>query len=130
MNSAITTLNQALDSQIVLEASNIPDDLVIASDIAAGAVGTSELATDAVTNIKILNSTVQSEKISYFKSTEQTGNGSEQSIAHGLARTPGLVIITPSAVASATDTFVTGTADGTNVKATVSTGAKYYFIAL
>jgi len=83
-----------------------------------------------VVNADLANSTIQSGKISFFKSTEQTGTGSEQTVAHGLARTPALVLVIPSAVASGTDTFVTGTADGTNVKATVATGAKYYFLAL
>ncbi len=67
--------------------------------------------------------------LSVFKSTEQTGNASEQSVAHGLGVVPSLVIIVPTKVATAGDTFVEGTHTSTNVLVTASTGAKYKVIA-
>lgn len=125
MNSAQTPLNQALDSQIILEASNIPPGLLDDVAIGPNSIGTSELKVDAVetenikdlnvTNGKLAANTIQSGKVSFFKSTEITGTGAEQDIAHGLARTPGFVswMITQ---AGDGDTIVEGTHDGTNIK--------------
>jgi hypothetical protein len=84
-----------------------------------------------VTNEDIANSTIQANKISYFKSTEQTGDGTEQSIAHGLGRVPALVIVVPTNSSDTTAyTFVEGTHTSTNVLVTATTGAKYKVIAL
>ncbi len=84
-----------------------------------------------IDNADITNSTIQAGKISFFESTEQTGTGAEQSIAHGLGRTPALVILIPTkVVVIGDDTFVKGVADGTNVKATVTLNAKYIIVAL
>lgn len=83
-----------------------------------------------LTNAKLVNSTIQSGKISFFKSAEITGDGSEQDTAHSLGRTPALVLIIPTKVNAETHTFVTGTANGTVCKTTVSTGSKYIVIAL
>ena len=60
-----------------------------------------------------------------FVSTEQTGNGSAQNIAHGLATTPSNWLVEVTAVASGANTFVKGTADGTNCPVTATTGSKY-----
>lgn len=69
----------------------------------------------------------------YFLSTEQTGTGSEQSIAHGLGVTPNLALVYPSDTAPATTgvyTMTRGTDDKTNVKTTVTSGKKYFVFAL
>jgi hypothetical protein len=124
MNSAVTKLNQALDSQIILEASNIPEGLISEIAIGPNTIGTSELKVDSVetenikdlnvTNAKLTANTIQSGKVSFFKSTEITGTGANQNIAHGLGRTPGLIswMITQQGTG---DTVVEGTHDGTNV---------------
>ena len=60
-------------------------------------------------------------------SAEQTGDATEQSVAHGLGVTPTLVIIniTGSPATYAQLTVVEGTHDATYVKVTVATGWKY-----
>lgn len=73
---------------------------------------------------------VDSGKINFFASTEQTGNGSEQSIAHGLGTAPGVVMVIPSGLADSANTFVQGTHTTTNVLVTATNTAKYYVIAI
>lgn len=68
-----------------------------------------------------------------FSSTEQTGNGAEQDIAHGLGVTPSIVAIYVTGdarVGWAAYSVVEGVHDGTNVKATVTTNVKYRVLAL
>lgn len=62
---------------------------------------------------------------SEFKSTEQTGNGSAQNVAHGLGATPSLVLVIPTDVPAGQATFVEGSHTATNVIVTATTGAKY-----
>ena len=66
----------------------------------------------------------------FFVSTEQTGNGAEQSIAHGFSKVPDIVLVVPSSfIITNASTFVQGVHTSTNVLATVTSGAKYYVIA-
>lgn len=63
-----------------------------------------------------------------FTSTEQTGNGASQSVAHGLGAVPTRVTIIPTDTAPATTgayTAVEGAHTSTNVLVTVTTGKKY-----
>ena len=62
-----------------------------------------------------------------FVSEEQTGNGSEQSVAHGLGRTPSKVFVIWQG--SGTFTVAYGTHTSTHVKVTVANTAKYLVIA-
>jgi hypothetical protein len=64
-----------------------------------------------------------------FVSTEQTGNAAQQDIAHGLGSTPRWWFVEVTATASGANTFVKGTADGTNCPVTATTGSKYRVIA-
>jgi hypothetical protein len=67
-----------------------------------------------------------------FVSTEQTGTGSAQNIAHGLGVTPLGVLIAPTDTAPATTgayTLTEGAHDATNVVATVTTGKKFKVLA-
>lgn len=73
---------------------------------------------------------IQASNLSFFLSAEITGTGANINTAHGLGRTPALVLLIPSKVATAGDTFVKGTVDGTNVGATVTTGSKYFIFAI
>jgi hypothetical protein len=82
-----------------------------------------------VVNADIATSTIQAGKISYFKSTIQTGTGSPQNIAHGLGRTPALVILIPVEL-TGIGTLTEGTHTGTNVIATAVSDDKYIAIAL
>ena len=72
---------------------------------------------------------IGSARLKVFKSTEQTGTGSSQNIAHGLGVTPGLVI---AFVTDAGSTFVLteGTHDATNVVVTVTSGKKFKVVAI
>lgn len=67
---------------------------------------------------------------SIFKSTEQTGTGSEQDIAHGLGSTPTLVFIIPTEFGGDGADYAEGTHDATNCKATVTSGAKFKIVAI
>lgn len=89
-------------------------------------------AGNSITNIEnadLANSTIEAGKIDFFKSTEQTGNGSPQNIAHGLGRTPALVIVVPTEL-TGIGTIVEGAHDGTNVVVTAVSGDKYIVYAL
>lgn len=93
-----------------------------ADQIAPSAVGTSELAAGSVTKAKA----------KVFVSTEQTGTGSAQSVAHGLGAVPSLVLIVPTDLTPATVgqySAVEGTHTTTNVVVTVTTGKKYKVMA-
>jgi len=59
-----------------------------------------------------------------FISTEQTGTGSAQNIAHGLARAPSLVLFGFTGGTVVTS-VVEGTHDATNIIVTVTSGAKF-----
>lgn len=60
-----------------------------------------------------------------FISTEQTGTGSAQNVAHTLGYVPALVFVLPTKVATAGDTFVEGAHTASNFVMTVSTGSKF-----
>jgi len=67
-----------------------------------------------------------------FTSTEQTGTGSAQNIAHGMARPPVHVLVIPTDTAPATIgqyTATEGAHDATNVIVTVTSGKKYKILA-
>lgn len=68
---------------------------------------------------------------SKFTSTEQTGTGSAQNVAHGLGTTPSLVWWAVSdSGATGIYTLVPGAHDATNCKFTVTAGVKYYAFAI
>ena len=126
----------------VVKTANIAPDAVVNSDVTDNAVGTSELVALAVTTAKIDALAVTTAKIAanavtvakmkVFKSSEQTGTGSAQNIAHGLAVTPGLVMIFPTDTSpSMLGTYVVteGSHGSTNVVVTVTSGKKYMVVA-
>ena len=66
-----------------------------------------------------------------FVSTEQTGTGSSQDIAHGLGVTPTKVLVSVTDnTASSTFTVTEGAHDSTDVKITLTTGVKYKVLAM
>lgn len=70
--------------------------------------------------------------LSIFVSTEQTGTGSAQNIAHGLGVTPTYVFLSPTDLAPATAgvyTVTEGTHTSTNVVVTVTASKKFKVIA-
>lgn len=66
----------------------------------------------------------------FFVSTQQTGSGVAQNIAHGLGGVPDKVIVTIEDNNAANFVATQGTHDATNVVVTVTTGAKYRVEAL
>jgi len=104
-------------------------DDVEAGTVAEGSIDTAELADEAVTSEKIADAAVDSSKIHIFVSTEQTGDGTAQSIAHGLGVEPATVLVLLSTVGSdgAAYSFTKGSA---NVNVTMTTGAKYFVVAI
>ncbi len=142
-------LDKALGTHITLDSTNIPDDVVVESDIGPGAITDVELATDAVipvkiqadavTTVKILNANVtnaklaadiEGGKIDSFKSTGIDGTGSEANTAHGLARTPSIVIVYLTQKDTGTTVeLIEGTHDGTNIKVNAPAECKYGIIA-
>ena len=87
------------------------------------------LVDDTVVTQDIKDSSVQSEDLSFFKSTEITGTGSDQNIAHGLGRTPSLVWWSISLQGTG-DTVVEGATDGTNVVLNFPATTKLFVYAL
>jgi hypothetical protein len=68
-----------------------------------------------------------------FVSAEQTGTGSAQNIAHGMAVVPALVFVAPTDTSPATVgqyTVTEGTHDATNVVVTVTSGKKFKVLAI
>lgn len=83
---------------------------------------------DATVRVLLLESNARA----FFKSSETTGTGSAQNIAHGLAQTPSLVIIYPSDTSPSTAgvfTLTEGTHTSTNVVVTVTSGKKFFAVA-
>ena len=64
-----------------------------------------------------------------FLSTEQTGTGSAQNVAHGFGVTPSKVFAIPSDITGGAYTVAYGTHDATNCVVTVTTGEKYRVVA-
>lgn len=67
---------------------------------------------------------------SVFLSDEQTGNGSAQSVAHGLGQVPTLVIAIPSDLSGGAFVVAYGTHTTTNAVLTVTNGEKYRVLAI
>lgn len=90
-------------------------------------VTTDKLADQAVTPAKI--SSVDGSNAAAFVSSEQTGDASPHNVAHGLGRDPSIVLLIPSKVATAGDTFVINSHDATNVNITIANGSKAFIFA-
>lgn len=115
-------IDRALGEHIEIDSSNIPAGVVVAADVADA----------TITNAKLVNSTIQAGKISFAKSSELTGTGAPQNYAHGLSRTPALVLVF---VTEHTSTIPAidiseGAHTSTNVVLTVTAGVKFKVVAL
>lgn len=85
-----------------------------------------------IDNSEMPNGTVTFAKAAVFVSTEQTGTGSSQNVAHGLGVTPSAVLIVPTDTSEATTgayTAVEGSHGSTNVVVTVTSGKKFKVLA-
>jgi hypothetical protein len=106
----------------IVKTGNLAKNAVLNVDVSDAAVGTAEL----------IDSSVTVAKMSVFKSSEQTGTGSAQNIAHGLGVAPGLVIVYPTDTSPATAgvyAMTEGSHGSTNVVVTVTTGKKFKVVA-
>lgn len=106
----------------VIRTENIDPSTVVESDVADGAVTKSKLANGSVTVSKMV----------VFKSTELTGTGVLQSVAHGLGSAPNLVLVYPTDTSASTTgsyVMVEGTHTSTNVVVTVTNGKKFKVVA-
>lgn len=111
----------SLDSRTTsLESSAGVDITTITGDVTFTAEKVGSIGADKVT----------ADMINHFISTEQTGNGSAQNVAHGLGTTPTSVLIIPSLNKDGADCSFTFTKGSTNVVVTATSGAKYYVFAI
>ena len=115
---------------LIGSAGNVATDVALSGDATLVAAGTLTIGAGAITTTKLGAAAVTAAKLAFFKSTEQTGTGSSQDIAHGLVTTPGLVIVQVTDALAGDSTFVEGSHDATNVKVTATSGAKYKVIAI
>jgi hypothetical protein len=109
LNANITSAKLASGAAVA----NVGTGGITATQLGALAVGTAALAATAVTKAKAM----------VFVSTEQTGNGASQNVAHGLTGTPSAVLIVPTDTSPATAGVYTA------VEGTVTTGKKYKVFA-
>jgi hypothetical protein len=155
---AISELHRALGVKIPLSSADIPDDVVVESDIGPGAITNTEVNASAniavtklangtsnqvvktnaggtalehgtIDNANITNSTIEAGKIDFFKSGTITGTGTAQSTAHSLGRTPALVLVI-MAEGGVAGVVTEGAHDGTNVIVTAPSGMDYKVVAL
>lgn len=98
----------------------------------ADGVSDLQLEDDAVDTAAIQDDAVTAVKAAVFFSTEQTGTGSAQNVAHGLGATPAGVLIVPTDLNPATVgdyTAAEGTHTTTNVVVTVTASKKFKVFA-
>lgn len=124
----------------VVGTAEIADGAVTTDKLAADAVTAAKLADDAVVTANIVNANVTTAKIAddavtaakapVFVSTEQTGTGAGQNVAHGLGAVPALVLIAVTEDPAGTGFDVAeGAHDSTNVVVTVTSGVKFKALA-
>ncbi|GEM_PF-1836793 len=124
---SVTAAKLAADS---VETAKIDDGAVTAAKLAADAVETAKILNANVTTAKIADAAVTAAKAPVFVSTEQTGDGNPQNVAHGLAAVPALVLISVTEDPAGTGFDVAeGSHDDTNVIATVTNNVKYKVLA-
>jgi hypothetical protein len=116
----------------VRDANNVLVPKVSVGGLPDGTVVNADIADGTIANVKLVASTIEAGKLDYFKSAETTGTASEQNIAHGLARTPSLVLVIPTEDTGLAGTLdiLEGTHDGTNVKVTAPATLKFVVFAL
>lgn len=91
-----------------------------------GIITSAEIKDSTIATADIANAAITAVKSKIFTSTEQTGNGSAQNVAHGLGAIPTKVIISATEFGASTAVDIAeGTHTTTNCVVTVSSGVKY-----
>ena len=102
------------------------NDPTYMAKLATDAVETAKIKDLNVTTGKLAAAGVTFAKAAMFVSTEQTGTGNPQNVAHGLAGTPAAVVIAVTEDPAGTGFDVAeGAHDGTNVVVTVTLNVKF-----
>lgn len=78
----------------------------------------------------LLDDSVRVADLDHFVSSEQTGTGGAQNVAHGLGSAPGLVLAVPSDLTGGVYVVSYGTHTATNCVLTVTSGEKFKVFAL
>lgn len=124
-----------LDEKVVVEgeeAGSVPDNSISTAKLQDGAVTEPKLGANAVSSAKLAAGAVLFANAAVFVSTEQTGTGAPQNIAHGLGAVPSAVLVVPTDLAPATTgdyTVTEGAHDATNVVVTVTASKKFKVLA-
>lgn len=130
--TAGTTLYIGATAGRLNDAATTGDAVGVARAISSTVIQITRMAAGAVSGASLAAGTVTAAKAAIFFSSEQTGTGSAQNIAHGLGATPTGVIVWPTDLSPATvgQYVVTeGTHTSTNVVVTVTTSKKFKVFA-
>ncbi len=104
-----------------------------ASGVAAEKTISGDVTTTREGVVTIGNGAVTKAKAKVFASTEQTGTGSSQNVAHGLGAVPQIVLVVPTEHPGTPDTgafdIAEGAHDSTNVVVTVTANVKFKVLA-
>jgi predicted RecA/RadA family phage recombinase len=125
------------DNQAWTEGQNVywDDSAKVFTTVSAGNTRAGTAAAAVAVTAGLIIGTVRLNAIAaprWFLSTEQTGTGSAQNVAHGLGVIPEMTVVYPTDTAPATTgayTMVEGTHTTTNVVVTVTTGKKFKVLA-
>ena len=102
-----------------------------ANNVLTPKIGVGSLPDSVVVNADIATGSIQANKLDYFLSAETAGTGSEANIAHGLGRTPTLVLVILTQKDTTTAVQITeGTHDGTNCKVNCESTASFKVFAI
>jgi predicted RecA/RadA family phage recombinase len=126
-DTAKEATNAAADMRIGVAVAAALSAAVLA-DVRLDGIG----AVPAIVTADLADGSVTFAKAAVFVSTEQTGTGAPQNIAHGLGAIPAAVLVTPTDLAPATTgdyTVTEGAHDATDVIVTVTTSKKYKVMA-
>ena len=118
-SNAPTDLNAKTSGSILVGDGTDVLSVAVSGDATLAANGAVTIANLAVTKAKAL----------VFVSTEQTGTGSSQNVAHGLAAVPAAVLIAVTESDGNAFDVAEGAHDGTNVVVTVTSGVKFKVFA-
>ena len=118
-SNAPTDLNAKTSGSILVGDGTDVLSVAVSGDATLAANGAVTIANLAVTKAKAL----------VFVSTEQTGTGSSQNVAHCLAAVPAAVLIAVTESDGNAFDVAEGAHDGTNVVVTVTSGVKFKVFA-